>query len=41
MIQFDSQSIVLATIGLVGLLATATVVTYSFRRNRTGKGDYQ
>lgn len=41
MIQFDSQSIILATIGLVGLLATATVVTYSFRRNRTARGDYQ
>ena len=41
MIQFDSQSIILATIGLIGLLATGTVVTYSFRRNRTGNGNYQ
>ncbi len=41
MIIFDAQTIILATIGVVGLLATATVLTYSFKRNRTGNGRYQ
>ena len=41
MVHFDAQTIVLATIGMVGLFATATVVSYSFKRNRTGKGNYQ
>ena len=41
MIIFDAQTIILATIGVVGLLATATVVTYSLKRNRTGNGRYQ
>ena len=41
MINFDSQTIILAIIGMLGLFATATVVAYSFRRNRTGKGNYQ
>ena len=41
MVHFDAQTIVLATIGMVELFSTATVVAYSFKRNRTAKGDYQ
>ena len=41
MIHYDSQTIILAVMGMVGLIATATVVTTVFRRNRTGNGRYQ
>lgn len=41
MIVFDAQTIILATIGTLGLLATATVLTYGFIRNRNGNGRYQ
>ena len=41
MISWDLQSLVLAVLGMVGLFATATVVVYSFRRNRSGNGRYQ
>ena len=41
MIHFDSQTIILAVIGMIGLFSTATVVTTAFRRNRTGTGRYQ
>ena len=41
MINFDAQTIILATIGMVGLFGTLTVLAYSFRRNRTGNGRYQ
>ena len=41
MIVFDSTTIVLAVIGLVGVLGSAVVITYSFTRNRTGNGRYQ
>ena len=41
MINFDSQTIILAIIGMIGLFATATVVGYSFKRNKTGNGRYQ
>tara|TARA_B100000524_G_scaffold12068_1_gene6974 strand:+ start:133 stop:255 length:123 start_codon:yes stop_codon:yes gene_type:complete len=40
MITFDSQTIILAVIGMVGLFATATVVSYAFKRNNTGTGQY-
>ena len=40
-IIWNQSSILLATIGLVGLLSTLTVLIYSFARNRTAKGDYQ
>ena len=40
-IIWSNNNIILATIGLVGLLSTLTVLTYSFKRNRTGRGDYQ
>lgn len=40
MIAFDSQTIILAVIGMVGLIATATVVSYAFKRNSTGTGQY-
>ena len=36
-----ANTIILAIIGMVGLFATATVVSYSFKRNRTGRGDWQ
>ena len=38
---YDSQTILLAVIGLIGVLATGVIVTYSFTRNRTGNGRYQ
>ena len=37
----SSNTIILAIIGMTGLFATATVLTYSFRRNRTSNGKYQ
>ena len=41
MIHYDNQTIILAVVGMVGLLATVTVVSTAFRRNRTGTGKYQ
>jgi len=41
MINYDSQTIILAVIGFVGLIATATVVSTAFRRNRTSTGKWQ
>ena len=41
MIDWTSSDIITAIIGFVGLLSTAVILTYSFRRNRTGKGNYQ
>lgn len=41
MIYWSTSNIILAVIGFVGLLSTATVVSYGFKRNRTGKGDWQ
>jgi len=41
MIVFDQQTIILGVIGLVGLISTAVILTYSFGRNRTGNGRFQ
>ncbi len=41
MITYSSSTIILAVIGFVGLLSSAVVLSYSFKRNRTGKGNYQ
>ena len=41
MIQWTSSDIVLAVIGLVGVLSTGVVVFYAFKRNKTGTGRYQ
>ena len=41
MISWSSSDIVTAIIGFVGLLSTAVIVSYSFKRNRTGKGNWQ
>ena len=38
---WSQTNIILAIIGMVGLFSTATVLTYSFRRNRTSNGRYQ
>ena len=38
---FTQSDIILATIGIVGVLATAVIITYGFVRNRTGNGRYQ
>ena len=38
---WSQTNIILAIIGMLGLFSTATVVGYSFRRNRTGRGDWQ
>lgn len=40
MITFDSQTVILAVVGMIGLIATATITTYAFKRNRTGTGQY-
>ena len=41
MINWASSDIITAIIGFVGLLSTAVILTYSFRRNKTGSGTYQ
>lgn len=41
MIVFDTQTILLATIGMIGIMGALYVLAYSLIRNRTGKGDYQ
>ena len=41
MIHYDQNSIILAVLGMIGLISTATIVTTAFRRNRTGSGNYQ
>ena len=41
MINWTNTDIVTAIIGFVGLLSTAVILSYSFRRNRTGKGNWQ
>ena len=38
---YDSQTIILAVIGLIGVLSTGVILTYSFTRNRTSNGKYQ
>ena len=40
MITFDSQTIILAVVGMIGLIATAIITTYAFKRNRTGTQQY-
>ena len=37
----STQTIILAIIGMLGLFSTAIVISYSFRRNKTGSGNYQ
>ena len=41
MIEFDANTIILAVIGSVGVLGSAVVLTYSFRKNRMSNGRYQ
>jgi hypothetical protein len=41
MIIWNSQDLVLAVIGSVGILTTGVVALYGFRRNRNGCGRYQ
>ena len=41
MINWSSTDIVTAVIGFVGIISTAVIVSYSFKRNRTGNGRYQ
>ena len=41
MINFDTNSIILAVVGSLGLLGSVVVLTYSFRRNRMSNGRYQ
>ena len=38
---YDSNTIILAVIGLIGIISTGVILTYSFRRNRTGNRKYQ
>ena len=37
----SSQTIILAIIGSVGILASLTVLAYGFIRNRSARGDFQ
>jgi len=41
MIVYDSQTIILAIIGFIGVLSTGVVVTTAFKRNRTATGKWQ
>ncbi len=41
MISYDNTTILLAVIGLVGILSTGVILTYSFKRNRMGNRKYQ
>ena len=41
MIVFDQQTIILAVVGMIGLISSATVVAYAFKRNRNYNGRYQ
>jgi len=41
MIHYTSTDAVIGVIGSIGVLSAAVVLFYGFRRNRTGKGDYQ
>ena len=41
MVVFDAPTIILAVVGSIGLLGSAVVLTYSFRRNRMSNGRYQ
>ena len=38
---WSQSNIILAIVGMLGLLSTLTVVVYGFKRNRTARGDYQ
>lgn len=38
MIVFDQQTIILAIIGMIGLLSTVIVLSTAFKRNRAGTG---
>ena len=40
-VNWSQSNIILAIVGMIGLLSTLTVVTYSFQRNHTGDGKYQ
>ena len=35
------STIILAAIGMFGIIATAVITTYAIRANRTGDGRYQ
>ena len=41
MINWTTQDALIAVIGSIGIIATGVVLLYSFRRNRTAKGDWQ
>ena len=41
MIDWTQGNIILAIVGMLGLFSTFTVLTYSFKRNKTGNGRYQ
>ena len=41
MINWSSSDIVTAIIGFVGLISTAVILSYAFKRNKTGNGRYQ
>ena len=41
MINWTNADIVTAIIGFVGIISTAVIVSYAFKRNRTGRGNWQ
>ena len=41
MINWTTTNLLLSVIGILGLLSTGVVLTYSFSRNKTGDGKYQ
>jgi len=38
---YDSNTIILAVIGLIGILSTGVILTYAFKRNKNYNGRYQ
>ena len=41
MIAYDSNTIILAVLGMIGILSTGVIVTYAFKRNRNFNRNYQ
>ena len=41
MIMWSTTTLLSAVIGLIGILSTGVILTYAFKRNRTGTGRYQ
>ena len=38
---YDSNTIILAVLGMIGILSTGVILTYAFKRNKNYNGRYQ